>query len=271
MLIAQISDLHVAARGSDDDKRFATADHLSRAVTHINGLDPQPDLLIASGDLVAHGSVEEYELLSELLGPLRTPVYLMCGNHDDRAHLRREFGDHAYLFEGGEFISYVLDMGPFRIVALDTQLAGKARGQVCAQRAEWLDRTLSSAPEKPVILFMHHPPLRTGIDHMDRSRIEDARALAEVVARHRSIQRIACGHVHRSIQFAWCGIPVSVAPSAAYQMALTLGGERPAEVIFEPPALLLHYWLDEEATFVTHQSCIQTTQKPQPLYPDQGT
>ena len=37
------------------------------------------------------------------LAPLRCPLYLLVGNHDDRESMRRAFPDHAYLAQGSEF------------------------------------------------------------------------------------------------------------------------------------------------------------------------
>ncbi len=47
--------------------------------------------------LTDHGSVEEYELLAELLAPLQMPLYLVVGNHDDAHALRSVFPQHKYL------------------------------------------------------------------------------------------------------------------------------------------------------------------------------
>ena len=70
---------------------------LERAVAHVNALDPRPDVVLATGDLVDGGKPEEYARLRRLLAPLAMPVYLIPGNHDARDALRAVFADHAYL------------------------------------------------------------------------------------------------------------------------------------------------------------------------------
>src|SRR5436305_1998369 len=82
MLIAQISDMHVKAEGKQLFRRIDTAGYLERAVAHVNALDPRPDIVLATGDLVDGGKPDEYAQLRRLLAPLAMPLYMIPGNHD---------------------------------------------------------------------------------------------------------------------------------------------------------------------------------------------
>ena len=64
-------------------------------------LNPRPDLVVATGDLVDAGSAAEYGHLRRLLAPLDLPLFLLPGNHDSRDELARAFPDHAYLPRDG--------------------------------------------------------------------------------------------------------------------------------------------------------------------------
>ena len=56
--------------------------------------------------------------------------------------------------------------------------SGEHWGSYCAKRADWLDEQLSRSKNKPVYLFMHHPPfdIAKAIDEssIDQVSIEDA-------------------------------------------------------------------------------------------------
>ena len=58
MLVAQISDLHVAPEGSFMRQFVDSNELLARAVTYLNTMTPRPDVVLATGDLTDHGTAE---------------------------------------------------------------------------------------------------------------------------------------------------------------------------------------------------------------------
>src|SRR5260370_37007817 len=138
MLIAQISDMHVKAEGELLYGRIDTAGFLERAVAHVAALDPPPDVVLATGDLVEGGKSEEYVRLRRLLAPLAMPVHLIPGNHDARDALREVFADHAYLPRTG-FLHYTIQTLPVRLIALHTLVPGKPCGALRSEPLAWLE------------------------------------------------------------------------------------------------------------------------------------
>ncbi len=257
-IIAQITDCHIGKRGSPFDQQYRSAEHLGNAVTHILGMTPRPDVVVATGDLIHEGTREEYEHIRAVLEPLPTPLFLVPGNHDDRDNLRAVFPDHAYL-PSGPFLQYTVEDLPLRLIFLDTLIAGETGGELCEERIGWLDQRLAEAPTRPTFVCMHHPPFLTGIKPFDRNRdgqgLIGADALGAVVARHSQIERIVCGHIHRPITTRWNGTTVSVAPSTAHQIELDLGAERHLTLISEPPAVDIHAWLPS-GSLVSHRAYV---------------
>lgn len=241
MLIAQITDTHITPEGALAYGHIDTSAFLARAVDHILHLDPWPDVVLGTGDLVDGGTPAEYQRLRHLLSPLPMPVYLIPGNHDDRDALRRAFSDRSYMPREG-FIQYVVDDGPLRLTAIDTLLPGKAGGRVDGERLAWLDARLAEAPTKPTMIFMHHPPFKTAIEYMDGIGLEGADAMAEVVRRHSQVERVVCGHLHRSIQSRWAGTLAMTAPATAHQVGLDVRHDVGLTLTLEPPGYALHLW-----------------------------
>ncbi len=254
MLIAQITDTHIKPEGVLAYGRLDTAPYLARAVEHLLALRPRPDLVLATGDLVDGGRPDEYRRLHDLLAPLPMPVYLIPGNHDDRDALAAAFPDHAYLPRGGRFMQYAVEGYAVRLLALDTLVPGETGGLLCAERLGWLAARLEEAPMRPTVIFMHHPPFLTGIARMDAHGLANAGEFAEIVGRHRHVQRIVCGHLHRPIQALVGGTLATTAPSTAHQVALDLEDE-PLAFTMEPPACQLHVW-SPDTGLVTHTSYI---------------
>ena len=263
MLLAQISDPHVTAKGKRLFGRIDTPAFLQRAVAHLNTLARRPDFVWITGDLVDQGSPAEYAHLRELLGGLQIPWALMPGNHDDRANLRQAFADQPYLPRDGEFLQYAVDDLPLRLLALDTLIPGESGGRLCQARLDWLADRLEERPDLPVIIAMHHPPFLTGLSEMDTINCDNSAALGVLVAEHPRIERIVCGHVHRPMVVRWNGTVVTTAPATAHQVALDLKDGIPTAWIMEPPACHLHYWR-ADAGLVTHLSYIGDYGPPTP-------
>lgn len=253
MILCQISDLHITAQRRPAYGVVDTATMLERCVKQIMSLDPPVDAVLASGDLVDGGSQPEYEVLRDLLAPLRAPVYLLPGNHDDRDALRAAFADHAYLHQHPRFCQYVIDVLPVRLIVLDTIIKGEAGGALCAERLEWLERTLA-ASRKPTVIALHHPPFASGVGFMDDIALAEPEKLAAVISKHPNVERVVCGHVHRPIQVRFAGTIASSCPSTAHQVILDLRPGAPSAFLMEPPSFQLHVW--DGARLITHTAPI---------------
>ncbi len=275
MLIAQISDPHILAPGDIFKAPIAgptpgservladidTAAHLARAVATLNALEPRPDIALVTGDLCDHGDIAEYQNLRGLLAPLQMPVLLIPGNHDTRTGMRTLFGGDGYLPRQG-FLQYAIEDFPLRIVALDTLVEGSHHGELCAERLDWLDRTLAAQPDKPTLVMMHHPPFATGITYMDGHGFHNPQALAAVIARHSQVERIACGHLHRGIDRRFAGTIAGTAPSTAHQIRLDLRPGVRLHFRFEPSGYQLHLW--DGLGLVTHTAVLGDFPDPYP-------
>jgi len=256
MIIAQITDLHVVAKDRLCYRQIPTNAQLAEAVDHIKSLTPRPDLVIASGDLTDHGREEEYQVLREILAKLPMPVFVIPGNHDRREALLNAFADKTYLPRAGSpFVHYAIEDYPIRLIGLDTTVPEHHHGMMCDERLRWLDETLSAQPDRPTMIFMHHPPFRTGVSWMDSSGLHGGRRMEEIVARHRNVIRVAAGHIHRPIYVAWAGTIASTTPSTCHQVTLDLAGGDGFEFVMEPRAIQLHV-LDPGFGLVTHLSYV---------------
>lgn len=244
MLIAQISDLHVRADGSLMHGKIDTRAALDNCVDHVDQLDPRPDLVLATGDLADRGTPEDYPLLRRALDRLGMPIYIIPGNHDDRAALRACFGDLGYLPTDGPFLHYTLESWPLQLIALDTVLPGEVGGGLCSARLGWLADRLAEQPDRPTVIFMHHPPFASGIGFLDRPPFQGAAEMAGIVRAHRQVRQVICGHIHRAIHLNWAGTCAAVAPSTLYQMNLDLDPAATFKPTADPPAIALYRWQD---------------------------
>lgn len=248
MLIAHLSDPHL--HPGREDKTVS----LQRAVTHLLTLPQPPDAVLVTGDLADEGRPEAYDLFLELTSPLPMPVLVVPGNHDDRPAMHRAFGTqgtHAL----PDFMQYVVDLGPLRLVALDTHEPGWGGGHLDAARLAWLDARLSEAPQRPTLVFLHHPPLVTGVQVMDDIGLKGSDDLGAVLSRHVQVERLLAGHTHmtQTARFAGTLLMVCAGPDRTLLPDLT----QPARLVtqVQPTLCLLHAW-SERTGLVSYTSSV---------------
>ena len=239
-LLVQLSDPHIGATWGVGDP----LEGLRAAIDSVRRLPYATDVVLVSGDLADHGAEAEYERLRDVLSALDAPIYVLAGNHDDRYALRRHFDLPG---AAAAPVQYATDLGPLRLVVLDTTRPGVDRGGLDEEQLAWLEAELAAAPDRLTLLALHHPPISTGSDAWDEICLPaaDRHALADVVKRHPQVRRLVAGHVHRTIVGDLADRAVVVAPRTYMPARLTFGSD---EIGFVPegPGFALHSVVDGE-------------------------
>lgn len=244
LLIAQITDLHIGFDPGNPDEY--NMQRLKAVLERIASGPNRPDLLLMSGDLTEFGDAQSYARLAEAVAGCEFPVLAMTGNHDIREPLRAAFPDTP-AHDG--FIQYALELKGLRLIVLDTLDPGRHGGAFCEVRAAWLAAELAAHQDKPTVIALHHPPFESGIAWLDSDAREPwIERLAATLAGHDQVRAIISGHLHRTIQTAWEGVPLMVCASTAPLVSLDLrpiDSERPDEremISDELPAYAIHRW-----------------------------
>ena len=251
-MLAQLSDPHLGADPVHGEARLAAA------VAAVAALEPAPDAVLVSGDLTDHGTATEYARVRALLAPLRMPVHVLPGNHDDRAALRAAFpvdpGATALHGPGEDPAAryrYAVRCGPLRLVACDSIRPGHDDGSLGEDGLAWLDAALADDPSVPTIVALHHPPLVFGMPALDAIGLpgSERAALARLLGRHPQVRRVVGGHLHRTAFGVVGSCPLVVGPSVHTTIKLQLGAAG-YEAAPDPPAILVHALAGGE--LVTH-------------------
>ncbi|MGO8924417.1 MAG: phosphodiesterase [Xanthobacteraceae bacterium] len=271
-LIAQISDLHIKPPGELAYRRVDTGMALTRCIEALNRFEPRPDLVVISGDLVDAPLKEAYDHLIKLLAPLAMPFAAIPGNHDERAMLCAALPDRHCAPAPGTLNS-VRAIGAVDVVLIDSTVPGKDYGTLDAQTLAWLDATLGGSATRPALLFLHHPPFVTGIEHMDVQNLRNAADLAAILRKHERARLVAAGHVHRSVLTTFAGRAATICPAPNHAVALDLDARLPPSLTIEPPAFHLHAWMAGNGfgTVVTHWVPIGDFPGPYPFFGASGS
>jgi 3',5'-cyclic AMP phosphodiesterase CpdA len=220
-----------------------TARHLAETVSEINAMRPTPDAVLITGDLVEHPGPVTYSHFRELIEPLGMPVYLMPGNHDDPEIMWGYFRDTPMFPGKAPHFQYAIDDFPFRILMLNSHYDDSELPFFGPRRLQWLDEELTKS-DRPTLIAIHHPPMKTGIGFIDMIGEQWYRDLGEVLERHSHVMKIICGHGHIDLIGRLGKVPVQMVGAIAHQ--LIAGRVHDIAPAFEnsrvPP--MLHHWLD---------------------------
>jgi Icc protein len=271
ILIAQISDLHIKIPGALAYGRVDTARALARCVAALNEFKPRPDLVVISGDLADTPTAEEYEHVRHLLAQLELPFIGIPGNHDSRELMRVAFPEQPYAAPSGP-LNQTRSVAGLEVILLDSSVPEKPHGELDAPTLRWLDATLKLSPQRPALLFLHHPPFQTGIWHMDRQNLLNAGELAVVISQHACVKLVAAGHVHRATLTTFANVAATICPAPNHAVDLDLGELREPSFKVEPPAFHLHAWFpgDGFGHVVTHCVPIGAFDGPHPFFGPDG-
>lgn len=219
MRIFQISDFHLRGDGRLSFHKADTIKLMKDTIHYFNNLKEYelPDFFVVTGDLADGGTREGYEIIRDALHQLPRPSYIVPGNHDKRDFFLEMFPDEAPVEDDIKpYICYTIDDTPIRVIVADTSKPGCHSGGLSDEVAEWLEKKITEYPDKPTLVFTHHPPFITGLPAMDEG-FDQADRFGEILSKHKNV-RLCCGHMHTSIMTVWKGIPCITCPPIAMQM-----------------------------------------------------
>lgn len=250
-LLIQITDTHILPPGEVLYGSVDTKRHLQETVREINRMQPLPDAVMFTGDLVENGDMAGYRHFIELIEPLKMPAWVIPGNHDDPQVMREAFaGTHCFPVSDATF-QYAIDDLPFRLLALNSRSEGTELPGFNANKLAWLEAELARS-ERPVLIAIHHPPMTTGIELIDMGGAEWYQGMKTLIARHPQVRLVICGHCHTDLSGRIGQVPVYMAPANSHQLIATRGFNVAPSTVNQPGAPTLHHFIDGEFLSGSH-------------------
>ena len=187
-------------------------------MAYFAGMSPAPAAIIHTGDLTHNAKPEQYALARPLLTDLAVPLIAVPGNRDSRRLFAQNVPCPVEI--SGDFIQFALDLGPLRVLALDTIDDGRGLGAYCEARFAELSRFLADGDGRPTIVAMHHPPLHLASvpGGLQFRSAETAHRLAVELARDANVIAVLAGHVHRRMTVPIGRASLETMPSLAVDL-----------------------------------------------------
>ncbi len=214
MKFIHMTDPHLTASGTLFE--IDLVQRLQEAVEVINRDHADAELVMITGDIAHWGEPRAYDKFKHALAPLTMPYYPIFGNHDERGAFLAAFPEVPHTNDNQVYFRLPVPVGDF--IVLDTVVDGAHYGEIADPQLRWIDETLADV-DGNAYLFMHHHPMISGIQSLDRIRLQNADALAMVLEKHATkVRHLFFGHMHRSYHGSWRGLPFSTVKSTAHQV-----------------------------------------------------
>lgn len=210
VLLVQLTDSHLFADVQGRLAGVATADSLQRVVELVLAEQPQIDLLVATGDISQDESLDSYRRFRQLCEPIAAPARWCPGNHDAAGTMREAT-------HGSQLMEPLVQAGAWRVVMLDTLVAGSVAGRLAIGQLQLLERALEEAPETHHLVCLHHHPVPIGSAWMDAIGLANPEALFEVLDRHANVRALLWGHIHQEFDSMRNGVRLLASPSTGVQ------------------------------------------------------
>ncbi|MDE2304982.1 MAG: metallophosphoesterase [Gammaproteobacteria bacterium] len=210
MHILQITDPHLFGRSDAKLRGVATDASLRAVLDEAIASYADYQALLVTGDLVQDDS-GGYLRFRGICGRLPRPVLCIPGNHDDPQAMERELAGAPFRIGGAH------DFGAWRIVMLDSFALGKVGGRLREDELARLDRELADGGERHALLCLHHHPVPTGSEWLDRIGLENAAEFWRVVDAHPNVRGVVWGHVHQAFDGRRGEVRLFATPSTGAQ------------------------------------------------------
>jgi len=214
LVIAQLTDTHLFADEEQTLKGWRTVRSFQAVVDAVAQLQPQPDVLLLTGDLSQDETIASYHQLRNRITPLGIPTYWIPGNHDQGLADMEQTLCTAPISPQKCF-----QAGGWQFILLNSMLYQQVQGELSAEVLATLEQQLQEAQALPTLIALHHPPLAIASTWMDAIGLQNREALFEVIDRHPQVKLVIFGHIHQEFDRVRQGVRYLGAPSTCVQFS----------------------------------------------------
>ncbi|MEX0739949.1 MAG: 3',5'-cyclic-AMP phosphodiesterase [Pseudohongiella sp.] len=212
--LLQITDTHLFRNPDAALLGLNTQDSFVRVVDLIARQQPEPDWIVATGDIAQDASSEAYQRFADTMARIPAPFSWIPGNHDRRSGMLSTPAFKAAFVER-------VQLANWQIIMLDTAVPGEVHGLLSAHELAHLEASLASVANDDTLMHtlvcLHHNPVPGTASWMQDIGLHNADALIEILQRHDHVRGIVYGHIHQTLDFEAHGLRFFCTPSTCIQ------------------------------------------------------
>jgi len=208
--LLQFSDPHLFGDPNAKLRGVETLASMQSVLAHATTRRSNFDGVLCTGDVVNDDPAGYVHFVRELT-LLGKPVYCVPGNHDDAVVMRRALSTPPFQVGG-----YV-DLGAsWRLVLVDSCVAGQASGRISRHELRALESALAGS-DRYAMVSMHHHPVGMASNWLDAVGIANADEFFKVLDAHSRVRLVSWGHVHQCFDGRRKGVRLLGTPSTGGQ------------------------------------------------------
>lgn len=206
--ILHLTDTHLHADPAFEHMGVNTKHSLLEVLAHVAASNLKPDLILVTGDLTHDESAAGYQQLRTIMDSLRTPVYVLPGNHDIPALI----DNHMLSASISNQARIALDH--WQIIMLDTSIRESECGELATSQLRLLEQALNDCPDRHTLICMHHQPVPVGSRWLDTMQVRNSAAFMKIIQPHSQVKAVLWGHVHQAfhnqhLTIEWIATPAT--------------------------------------------------------------
>lgn len=210
--ILQITDPHLRAEPEGVLLGMNTRQSLDAVLQVVQQRHPQPDMVLATGDIAQDGSVAAYEAFQQRMQVFSCPVYWFAGNHDHRESMQQVIGGTPSALRAHR-------EGAWLLIFLDSSSPGQVHGDLSAGELAHLDQQLAAHPDAHVLVCLHHHPVDVGCRWLAPIGLRNPDVFWSVLDQYTHVRGVLWGHIHQAFDAQRGGVRLLASPSTCVQFA----------------------------------------------------
>ena len=215
--LIQLTDTHLFDSPSGELRQMNTWQSFEAVLELVRKNHPDPDLIVATGDIAQDGSSTAYRRFAHRIARLQAPWHWIPGNHDNAGVMRSVVSGTAANSANNRLIR----LGNWMILLLDSSVEGQVHGELAASELEFLRSELQAASADDAVAHLlvglHHNPVETSAQWMQDIGLQNRSGFWQRVRQSDKLRSILYGHVHQAEDFVQAGIRCLSAPSTCIQ------------------------------------------------------
>ncbi len=210
--LIQITDTHLFEPADGSLLSVTTLDSFHAVVNAVQATEFDYSAILATGDISQDHTDVSYQRFANGIAPLKKPCFWLPGNHDYKPSMQSVMPSEQIVAT-----THVLLGDKWQIILLDSQVTGVPHGRLSDEQLALLDEKLAMHSDRHSLVLLHHHPILVGSAWLDQHTLQEPDRLWAVIAKHKNVKGILCGHVHQDFDVKHEGVRVIATPSTCVQ------------------------------------------------------